>query len=136
MPVALVLHFTVPEQPVAVNVAVSLLHKLDLLLDIIGAFGVLPVVIITAFDAPLVPQLLLHVAVYVPDVVTVILAPTALLLQVTVPVQPVAVNVALDPLHKLLLLVAILGAAGVLPVVITIGLDTLLSPHVLLQTAV
>ena len=65
-----------------------------------------------------------------------ILVPTALVLHFTVPVQPVAVNVALAPLHKLLLLVVILGAAGVLPVVITIGLDTLLSPHVLLQTAV
>ena len=65
-----------------------------------------------------------------------ILAPVALLLQVTVPVQPVAVKVALAPLHKLLLLVAIPGAAGVLPVVITIGLDTSLSPHVLLQIAV
>jgi hypothetical protein len=72
----------------------------------------------------------------VPEIVTVILAPVALLLQVTVPAQPVAVNVALAPLHKLLLLVAMFGAVGVLPVVITIGLEALLSPHVLLQMAV
>ena len=63
VPVAFVFHFTTPLQPVAVKVAVSLAHKLDLSLEIIGALGVLPVVMITAFDAPLVPQVLLHVAV-------------------------------------------------------------------------
>ena len=102
----------------------------------IGADGLFPVVIITAFDAPLVPQLLLHVAVYVPDVVTVILAPTALLLQVTVPAQPVAVNVALAPLHKLLSLADMLGAFGLFPVVIITAFDAPLVPQLLLQVAV
>ena len=63
VPVTFVLHFTVPLQPSAVRVAVSLLHKLGLLLEIIGALGVVPVVIITELDAPLVPQVLLQVAV-------------------------------------------------------------------------
>jgi hypothetical protein len=66
----------------------------------------------------------------------VILAPVEPSLHFTVPAQPLAVNVAFAPLHKLLLLVMILGAPGVLPVVITTGLDGLLSPHVLLQVAV
>ena len=63
LPVALVLHFTVPTQPLAVNVAVSLPHKLVLLLAIVGALGEPPVVIMTAFDAPLVPQEVVHIAV-------------------------------------------------------------------------
>ena len=63
VPVALVLHFTVPPvHPVAVNVAVSLLHKAGFDGLITGADGVAPVVIVTTFDAPLAPQLLLHVA--------------------------------------------------------------------------
>ena len=62
VPVALLLHFTVPVQPSAVNIAVSLLHKLGLLLEIIGAPGVTPVVMVITFDEPLVPQLLLQVA--------------------------------------------------------------------------
>ena len=63
VPVALVLHFTVPPQPVAVNVAVSVPHKLVLLLAMVGAVGEPPVVIIIAFDAPLVPHADIHVAV-------------------------------------------------------------------------
>ena len=63
VPVAFVFHFTVPVQPVAVKVAVSLLHKLVLSGAMVGAVGVVPVVIVTTLDAPLVPQLLLHVAV-------------------------------------------------------------------------
>ena len=63
VPVAFVLHLTVPAQPVAVNVAVSLLHRLTLFVAIVGAFGVVPVVMVITFDTPLVPQLLLQVAV-------------------------------------------------------------------------
>jgi hypothetical protein len=62
VPVAFVFHFTVPLHPVAVKIAVSLLHRLALLLAIIGALGVVPVLIVNTFDTPLVPQLLLHVA--------------------------------------------------------------------------
>ena len=63
LPVALVLHLTVPEQPVAVNVAVSALHKLFLSLLITGEAGPVPLVITTALLAPLSPQVLLQVAV-------------------------------------------------------------------------
>ena len=63
---AVVLHFTVPVQPLAVRIAPAPLHKLLLFATIVGAAGVLPVVIVTTFDTPLVPQLLLQVALYVP----------------------------------------------------------------------
>jgi hypothetical protein len=53
----------VPAQPVAVNVAASLLHRLVLLVAIVGAFGVPPEKIVTIFDAPLVPQAFIQVAV-------------------------------------------------------------------------
>ena len=63
LPLAFVLHLIVPLQPVAINVALSELHKLVLLLLITGAAGLLPVPITTTLLAPLSPQLLLHVAV-------------------------------------------------------------------------
>ena len=63
LPVAFVLHLIVPAQPVALNVALSELHKLLLLVEITGAAGLLPVLITTTLLAPLSPQLLLHVAV-------------------------------------------------------------------------
>ena len=63
LPVAFVLHLIVPVHPVALNVAVSALHKLFLLAEITGAAGLLPVVITTTLLTPLSPQLLLHVAV-------------------------------------------------------------------------
>jgi hypothetical protein len=66
----------------------------------------------------------------------VILAPVEPSLHFTVPAQPLAVKVALAPLHKLLLLVMILGAPGVIPVVMTIGVHGLLSPQVLMHVAV
>ena len=130
------LHVTVPLHPVAVNVAVSLLHRLVLFVAIVGAFGVVPVVIVITFDTPLVPQLLLHVAVYVPAALTVILVPVAFVLHLTVPVQPSAVNVAVSLLHRLTLFVAIVGAFGVVPVVIVITFDTPLVPQLLLHVAV
>ena len=61
--VALVLHFKVPLQPVAVRVAVSFPQILVLSEVRVGAIGVLPVVIVMAFDAPLVPQVFVQVAV-------------------------------------------------------------------------
>ena len=62
--------------------------------------------------------------------------PTALVLHFTVPIQPVAVNVALAPLHKLLLLVAIVGGVGGFPVVITTTFDTGLTVQIFSQVAV
>ena len=61
--VALVLHVKVPLQPVAVKVAVSLPQILVLLLVNVGAVGVLPVMITIAFELPLVPHVLVQVAV-------------------------------------------------------------------------
>ena len=52
------------------------------------------------------------------------------------PKQPAAVIVADSPLHKLFLFVLMIGAAGLVPVLITIALLMPLSPHVLLQVAV
>ena len=63
LPVAFVLHLMLPVQPVAVNVAVSELHKLVLFVDMIGATGETPVLITMTLFTPLSPQLLLHVAV-------------------------------------------------------------------------
>jgi len=61
--VAPVLHLILPLQPVALNVAVSALHKLFLVLLITGAAGLLPVLITTTLLTPLSPQLFEHVAV-------------------------------------------------------------------------
>ena len=61
--VAPVLHLMLPLQPVALNVALSALHKLFLLLLITGAAGLLPVLITTTLLTPLSPQLFAHVAV-------------------------------------------------------------------------
>ena len=63
VPVEPLLQFTVPLHPVAVKVAVSLLHKFNLLLAITGAVGVPPEKIVMIFDAPLVPQAFIQVAV-------------------------------------------------------------------------
>jgi hypothetical protein len=60
--VAPVLQVNLPTQPVAVKVAVSLLQILFLLVATVGAAGVVPVVILITLDAPLVPQLFVHVA--------------------------------------------------------------------------
>jgi hypothetical protein len=55
-----VLHLTVPTQPVAVNVAVSELHKLFFVVDITGDAGALPVLIIISFDFGLTPHIVSH----------------------------------------------------------------------------
>ena len=129
-PVAPVLHFTMPEQPLALKVALSALHKLVLLVLITGAAGLLPVLITIALLAPLSPQLLIQVALYVPAVLTLMLAVVAPVLHFKVPEQPVALKVALSALHKLVLLVLITGAAGLLPILITISFDFGLTPQI------
>jgi hypothetical protein len=65
-----------------------------------------------------------------------ILVPTTPVLQVIVPAQPSAVKVAVSLLHKLVLLAVIVGAPGVLPVVITIGVEASLVPQVVVHVAV
>lgn len=120
LPVAFVLHFTVPLQPVAVKVAVSVPHKLVLLLATVGADGFPPEVIVIILDAPLVPQLLTQMALYVPAVPTEIVLPVALVLHFIVPPQPVAVNVAVSVPHKLVLLAVTTGGDGITFFLITI----------------
>ena len=61
--VAPVLQVNVPVHPVAINVAVSAPQMLVLLAVTVGAGGVVPVVIVITFEAPLVPQLFIQVAV-------------------------------------------------------------------------
>lgn len=62
LPVALVFHFTVPPQPVAVNVAVSVPQRFVFVAAITGADGVPPELIVNIFEVLLVPQILVHVA--------------------------------------------------------------------------
>ena len=136
VPVEPLLHVIEPvAQPVAVKVAVSLLHNVFLLAVIAGAAGALPEPIVTIFDTPLVPQLFTHVALYVPAALTVILVPVELLLQVTVPLQPVATKVAVSLLHRLVLLLAMVGAFGVPPENIVMIFDTPLVPQAFVQVA-
>ena len=63
VPVAFVLHFNVPLQPVAVNLTVSVPQIVVLFAVIVGVVGVTPVLISIELDAELAPQILLHVAV-------------------------------------------------------------------------
>lgn len=63
VPVVPLLHVIEPAaQPVAVKVAVSLLHRFVLFVAIVGAAGALPELIVTMFEALLVPQLFTQVA--------------------------------------------------------------------------
>ena len=63
LPVAFVLHFKVPLQPVAVNVALSPVQSVVLSLTIVGVVGLTPVLITIEFDALLVPQTVVQTAV-------------------------------------------------------------------------
>jgi hypothetical protein len=136
LPVDELLHNKLPEQPLAVKVAVSVPHKAVLLAVTVGAFGTLPTVITIGVEAGLAPQLLLHVAVYVPAVLTVILLPVDELLHDKLPAQPLAVKVAVSVPHKAVLLAVTVGAFGTLPTVITIGVEAGLAPQLLLHVAV
>ena len=108
-----------PLHPTAVKIAFSTPQIIVLFADIDGAVGVAPVDIVTLFEFPEVPQLVVHVAVYVP-------APTSFVRpvpnppdQVSVPpLQPAAVNVAFSVPQSVVLFVDIVGAVGVAPVVI------------------
>jgi hypothetical protein len=112
LPVAFVLHFTLPPQPLAVKVAVSALHKLVLLALIVGTAGLVPTLITIALLLPLAPQKFSHTAVYVPALVTVILVLVALVLHFTLPLVQVAVNTAFPAPQIVILFVAITGAVG------------------------
>ena len=136
--VAPVFHFTVPEHPLAVKVAVSLLHKLVLSALITGAAGLLPVVMVITLDVSLTPQMFSQTALYVPDTLTVMLLAVEPVFHLTVPpfVQPVAVKVALSFAQIVVLSVLIVGLPDFVPVRMMMLFDELLSPQLLLHVAV
>jgi hypothetical protein len=135
VPVDPLLQATVPAQPEAVSVAFSVPHTCDLLAATVGADGRVPVVIVTEFDAALVPQVVVQVAVYVPAP-TSIDVPVDPLLQATVPAQPEAVSVAFSVPHTCDLLVATVGADGVPPLLIVTGAEAVLVAQTVIQVAV
>ena len=71
-----------------------------------------------------------------PPTLTVIVLVVAPVLHLILPVQPVELNVAVSPVHKLFLLVLITGAVGTLKLVMTIALLKPLSPQLLIHVAV
>ncbi|CAH0998062.1 hypothetical protein EMA8858_04197 [Emticicia aquatica] len=126
---------TLPAQPAAVKVAVSASQMVVLEAVTVGGFGLSPILIMISFDLGLIPQIVSHLAEYVPAV-TLIIVPVALVLQTTVPLQPVAVNVAVSVPQIVNLLAVIVGVVGVTPVCISIVFDAELCPQLLLQVAV
>jgi len=133
--VAFVLHFKVPLQPVAVNVALSPVQIVVLSLTILGVVGLTPVLMTIELEALLVPQTVVQLAVYVPELLTSMTLPVAPVLHVKLPLQPLAVNVAFSPSQHTVLFDEITGAVGVVPVVMVTILLAELSPHTLLHVA-
>ena len=113
--VAPVLHFKVPLQPVAINVALSLPQIVNLFAVMLGVVGVTPVLITIGLDAELMPHKLLHVAVYVPPELTSILVVVAPVLQLKLPIHPIASNFTFSPSQQIVLLLLIIGADGLFP---------------------
>ena len=132
LPVAPVLQTTEFPHPVAVRVTVCPSQQISLSAVTVGAGGAFFVPI--TVDALLLPQVVVQVAVYVPAVPTVIVVPFAPVLQLTVPVQPVAVKVAVSPAHIEGLLLDTVGAGGFVPVVMVTTFEVLV-PQLLLQLA-
>jgi hypothetical protein len=135
VPVALLLHFTLPLQPFAVKVAVSLLHKLVLSLATTGAAGLSPVLITTTLDAGLVLHWFSQKTVYVPAP-TIIVLVVSPVLHFKVALQLEAVNIAFSVPQIVVLSGVIDGVVGVGNVLIITGIDELPSPHSFLQVAV
>lgn len=128
-PVAPVLQVTIPVQPVADKFTFSVPQILVLFAETLGATGNAVFLITKALLFPLSPQLLLHVAVYVPATLTEIVLVVAPVFHLTVPLQPEAVNVADSVPQSSTLLALIIGDTGAAPVVITIWFDAALSPQ-------
>ena len=134
--VVLSFHCTVPLAQVAVRVAFSSPHTLVLFAVICGAVGAGWLVITTGVEAGEVPQLLTHVAVYVPGPTRIGL-PVLLLFQVsTPPVGQLPVRVAFSSPHTLSLLAVICGAVGAGWVVIVTGVEATEVPQLLTHIAV
>ena len=84
----------------------------------------------------LMPHSLLHVAVYVPATLTVMTLVLAPLLQLNIPTQPLAVNVAVSFAQIPVLFELNVGADGLLPTFITTSFDFGLTPHNVSHTTV
>ena len=107
-----------------------------MLVEITGATGDGLVPIVIVFELPDVPQIVVHVAVYVP-------APTSLVVPtpppdqlIVPPTHPVAVSVALSVPQTVVLFDEITGAAGAGPFLIVIEFYTTELPHELTHIAV
>src|SRR6218665_2987658 len=135
VPVEPLLHVTFPLQLTAVSVAFSPTQIWVLLAEITGTVGAGKVVIVTEFEAALVPQTLLQVAVYVPAT-TSMDVPVEPLLHVTFPLQLTAVSVAFSAPQSSVLLAEITGTVGAGKVVIVIAFEAMLVPQTLVQVAV
>ncbi len=131
-------HVIVPSvQPVAVNVAFSVPQTTVLFAEITGATGAGLVPIVTVFELPEVPQLVVQVAVYVP-VPTSFVVPTPIPPDhvIVPPAQPVAVKVAFSVPHTVVLFELITGALGAGPLVIVTVFETDEVPHEFTHVAV
>lgn len=127
---------SVPSHPVAVNVAVSV-SQIDVLSAVtVGADGVFPFLISISFDFGLTPQIVSQTTEYVPATLTVIVLLVAFVLHFKVPLQPVAVNVAVSVPQIVTLFAVIVGVVGVTPVRITTEFDDELVPQIFVQDAV
>ena len=129
------LHVTVPLQPVAFNVAFSPSQHTVLSVVTNGAVGNGSLIIVTDTDTGDVPHAVVHVAVYVPTP-TSLVVPVPPTDHVTVPVQPVAVNMAFSVPHTVVLFAETTGGTGVVPGVTVIAFDAGLLPQLLIHTAV
>lgn len=135
-PVAPVLHLMVPVQPDTTKSAFSA-PQTDVLFDeITGADGVVPLFTTTPSPAALSPQLLLHVAVYVPCTVTEMVEVIAPVFHFTVPTVQVAVSVAASVLHRLVFVAVIVGTDGAGVTLITTAFEFPLSPQLFVHVAV
>ena len=136
LPLTPVLHTKLPLHPLAVNVAFSPSQQMVLFDEITGAAGFAPVPITISFDFGLTPQIFSHTTEYVPAVLTLIVLLVAFVLHFKVPLQPLAVKVALSPAQIVVLSLVTLGVVGLTPVRMTIEFEALLVPHTVVQTAV
>lgn len=91
LPVEPLLHLTVPEQPVAERTDVSFPHKF-VFVALTTGFSVEPDVIVITLEATLSPHEFVHLAEYVPTVVTVRVLPVAFVFHLIVPLHILAVR--------------------------------------------
>jgi hypothetical protein len=136
VPVAPVLHVTVPVQPVAVNVAFSPSQHTVLFVVTVGAPGNGLTVIVIVADDNDNPHSVWHLTEYVPAPTSTIAVVAVTPVHINVPLQPAAVNVAFSVPHKAVLFEVNVGATGTGLVVITIELEFTDVPQLVVHVAV